>query len=172
MKGVIAKCLQELVVEQFGQDKWDAVISKVPDVPKIIVPIADIPDEKVLQLVGETCEVLGVSLQQAADAFGEYWVNVYSQKLYKRYYEKNKTARDFILYLDRIHEAMTENMPNAMPPRFEYEWKDDKTLLFNYSSHRDLIDFAVGLLKGVGKYYNTDLKIIKKSDKLLEITFP
>ncbi len=172
MKGIIVKCLQELVVEKFGQDKWDVIAAKVGDMPKTITPVSDIPDEKDMQALRATCEVLGISLQQVADAFGDYWVNVFSQKYYSIYYEKRKNAREFILYMDHVHDTMTQDMEHARPPRFKYEWKDDKTLIFHYTSHRDLIDLAAGLIKGVGKFYKEDLKVKKISDKELEVIFP
>ncbi|MEW6516574.1 MAG: heme NO-binding domain-containing protein [candidate division FCPU426 bacterium] len=172
MKGTIVKCLQELVVEKFGKDKWDAVLNKVEGMPKLIMPIADIPDAMVMQAVGATCEVLGITLQQAADAFGDYWVNVYAQKMYPEFFKNRKTAKEFILAMDAVHDVATKNMEHAHPPRFKYEWKDPKTLFFHYTSSRNLIDFAVGLLKGVARFYKENLKVTKLSDQIVEIIFP
>lgn len=172
MKGTILRCLKELVEEKFGVDKWRAVAAKVEGMPRVILPISDVPDAKVIEAVQATCDVLGITLQQAADAFGDYWVNVYSQKYYSSFYKNTDNARDFILSMDKVHEAMTSNLENAHPPKFSYAWKDDKTLILDYASNRGLIDFAVGLLKGVGIHYNTNLKITKLSDKQIEIIFP
>ena len=41
-----------------------------------------------------------------------------------------------------------------------------------YKSHRNLIDFLVGLVKGVGKFYKEDLKVSKLSNDKVEIVFP
>ncbi|MCD4812833.1 heme NO-binding domain-containing protein [bacterium] len=171
MKGTIVKCLQELVKEKFGQDKWDAVVAKVPDMPKVILSISDIDDSKAMKAIQATCEVLNITLEQAADAFGEYWMTVYAPKNYPVFFNKNKTAKDFILYMDRVHDTVTKSMENAHPPRFAYEWKDDKTLLFNYSSQRNIIVIAGGLIKGVGKYFNEEIKVTKLSESQLEIVF-
>ncbi len=62
-------------------------------------------------------------------------------------------------------------MENAHPPRFEYDWKDDKTLILKYKSQRGLIDILVGLIKGVGKYYKEDLKVSKISSDKVQIVF-
>ena len=172
MKGTIVRCLEELVVTQFGEDKWqksleDAGIKS----SRIFLPFEDVEDSVVMKLVTAVCKNLNISLSQAADAFGDYWVNVYSQKLYPQYYAKHKTARDFLLDMDAVHVAMTKTIKDAKPPRFEYEWKSEDTLIMHYNSHRGLIDFAVGLVKGVGKFYNETLRVTKLGSDKIEIVF-
>ncbi len=115
---------------------------------------------------------MNLSLEQATDAFGEYWVNVYAPKIYEMYYKGVKSAKDFLLKMDGVHKSVTQNMENAQPPSFEFNWKDDKTLIVKYISHRGLIDFYVGLARGVGIYFKEDIKVRKLTDKEVEIIFP
>lgn len=171
MKGVIALCLKEMVCKNFGQDKWDSACHGAGmKGNELILPLSDVDDKAVLTLVNEVCGVLGINLQQAADAFGDYWVNVYSQKMYKSYF-KNKTAREFLLDMDKVHIMVTKEMKNAHPPRFTFEWEDPNTLKMNYLSERGLVDFLVGLVKGVGKYYNEPLVVNKVSDSAVRVKF-
>lgn len=173
MKGVIAIALKEMVQEKFGRDKWEAALKKAGfDKEPIIRPISNVDDQTVLKIINSVCEVLNISLTQAADAFGDYWVNVYSQKLYGFYYEGVKTAKDFLLKMDSVHVAATKSIPDAHPPRFEYEWRGEKTLIMKYKSSRGLIDIMVGLIKGVGKFYKEDLKVTKLGSDKVEIVFP
>jgi hypothetical protein len=113
-----------------------------------------------------------MSPTQVADAFGEFWVMDYSQKLYKNYYTSSKNAKEFLLNMDELHKTITKNMANAHPPMFEYEWLDNNTLIMKYKSSRGLIDIMVGLIKGVAKYYNEDLKITKLGSDKVKIIFP
>ncbi len=76
-----------------------------------------------------------------------------------------------MLDLNNIHVIMTKTMDNAHPPKFEFEWKNDNTLLIHYSSERGLIDFAVGLTKGVGTFYNEDLKVTKLGPDTFQTVF-
>ena len=138
----------------------------------MILPISDIDDQVVMNVIKSTCDVLNLSLEQVADAFGDYWVNVYTQKIYRVHYLDCNTSKDFLLKMDYVHVMVTNNIPNARPPRFEYEWKDQKTLIMKYKSHRNLIDFLVGLIKGVGKFYKEDLKVTKLTNDKVEIVFP
>jgi len=173
MKGVIVLALKEMVSERFGKDKWEKALAKAGiDKEPIILPTSNVDDKIILAVVNSLCEVLGISLAQAADAFGDYWVNVYSQKIYRVHYIGVETAKDFLLKMDSIHVASTKGLPDATPPRFEYEWKNDKTLIMKYKSKRGLIDFVVGLIKGVGKFYKEDLKVTKLGDDRVEIVFP
>lgn len=172
MKGTIVKCLEELVESQFGKDKWeksleDAGLRKTT----MFITVSDVDDAQVMKVVGAVCDNLGISLAQAADAFGDYWVNTYSQKMYGQFFQKNKTAKDFMLDMDNVHVTMTKTMKDAKPPRFNFEWKDTKTLVVNYSSDRGLIDFAIGLTKGVGKYYKEQLNVFKLSPNKFQIDF-
>ncbi len=173
MKGVIVNCLKELVTEKFGKDKWEAALEKAGlEKKSTFLVTQDIDDGVVLKVVGSTCDVLNISLQQAADAFGEHWACSYAPNIYKSYYHGVKTAKDFLLKMDEVHRMTTESIPNARPPRFEYSWENDKTLIMKYKSHRGMVDFLVGLIKGVGKYFKESLKVSKLSADKVKIVFP
>lgn len=172
MKGTIVRCLEELVVERFGEDKWQKSLEEAGiKTSRIFLPFEDVDDSVVIKLITAVCNNLNISLSQAADAFGDYWVNVYSQNLYPQYYSTHKTAKDFLLDMDTVHVAMTKTVKNAHPPRFTYEWKDDNTLIMHYKSQRSLIDFVVGLAKGVGKFYHEDLQVTKLGSDNVQIVF-
>ena len=173
MKGVIVKCLEEMVKEKFGNDKWQEALEKAGlDRKSRFMVTSNIDDDRALKVVDSVCQVLDISLVQAADAFGDYWVNIFAPKIYSPYYRGMGSAREFLLEMDSVHVSVTKQIPNARPPRFEYEWKDDITLIMSYKSHRGLIDFLVGLIKGVGKYFKEDLKVTKLGNDKVRIVFP
>ena len=172
MKGVIADCLGKLVKDKFGVDKWEKSLENAGmNTKTVFIATQDIPDSDVMKLVGSVCKILNITLQQAADAFGDYWVNEYAKKVYFAYFSKSKTAKDFLLNMDKVHISVTQNVKNAKPPRFEYTWENDKTLIMKYLSSRGLIDFLVGLIKGVGKYFNENLTVSKVGSDRVKIVF-
>ena len=81
------------------------------------------------------------------------------------------SAKELILGMDKIHYQVTKILPNAHPPRFDYEEIDEKTLKVHYKSHRKMINFYIGLVKGVGKLFKTPLQVKKLSDEYVEIKF-
>lgn len=173
MKGTIVKCLKELVVNRFGADKWTAICQHSDFPPNQIINLsADIEDAKVMSLIGSTCSVLGITLEQAADAFGDYWVNDYAVVIYKHVYDKFSSCREFILGMDGVHVMVTKMVPNSSPPRFTYEFKDDKTLIMKYESNRGLIAILAGLVKGLGRYFKENLTVTRLDDKTLRVVFP
>jgi hypothetical protein len=172
VKGVIACCLKDLIVSLRGTEMWEKCLQDAGvDKKASFLPVSDVPDAQMMSVVGAVCKNMGLTVEQAADAFGDYWVNVYSQKMYKHFFARHKTARDFLLAMDQVHVVMTDSMKNAHPPRFTYEWKDGKTLIMHYASGRGLIDFLAGLAKGVGKYYKEQLQISKIGSDQVKIVF-
>jgi heme-NO-binding protein len=173
MKGVIVNCLKEVVTNKFGKDKWEAALVKAGvDRNVSFLASQDIDDATVLKVVGAVCAVLNISLAQAADAFGEHWVCSYAPKIYKAYFVGMKSSRDFLMKMDEIHRMTTQNIPNAHPPRFDYNWENEKTLIMTYKSQRGLLEFMRGLVVGVGKYFKEDLKVFKASNNSLRVVFP
>lgn len=172
MKGSIVKCLEELVCTKFSKDIWHKSLEDVGlKKDTVFFTVSDIHDSTVMKVFEAVCNNLNISLTQATDAFGDYWVNDYSRKVYHQYYTRNKTAKEFLLDMDNVHVAMTKTINNARPPRFKYEWIDDKTLIIHYNSKRGLIDLAIGLTKGVGKFYNENLTVTKLSPEKFQVIF-
>jgi len=123
MKGSIVQCLGDLVKSSFGNEKWEksletAGMSKT----SFFMPLQNVDDEKVMNIIGSVCKVASITPLQASDAFGDYWVNVYAPKLYSSYFKGTNSAKEFLLKMDAVHDSVTKNIPNAHPPRFGYEW--------------------------------------------------
>lgn len=172
MKGAIANCLKETIVSKFGQTKWNEIMSASgQNTDKIMLVTMDIDDTIILEMVKNSCNILNLTIEQIADYFGDHWMNSYALTMYKPYYGTNLTAKDFFIKLDDIHFKVTKNILNAHAPRFQCEWETEDVLILTYISPRGLIDFVVGLAKGVGKYFNQKLSVNKISSTKVEIVF-
>lgn len=165
--------MRELVVNRFGAEKW-VEICRLSDDPadQIINLSADVEDAKVMSLLGSTCTVLDFTLEQAADAFGDYLVKDDAVVIHKHVYDKFGSAREFIPGMDGVHVQVTSMIANASPPRFRYEFKDEKTLIMTYESQRGLIRVLAGLIKGHGRFFREDLGATRLDDRTLRIVFP
>jgi len=154
MKGTIGKCIEDLVVSKFGNAKWMECLKKANlSENRHFSTLEDVPDKDILALVHAVADVAKLTEAQVMDAFGEYWSTVYAPTVYKTYFTMAKSTREFLLSLDNIHVSMTKTIKNAHPPRFNYEWKDEKNLVMHYKSERGLAALMPGLIKGLGKYY-------------------
>lgn len=157
MKGTIVKCLEELVTEKFGAEKWRESLERagIPEWRTFTV-LGDVDEAEFMRIMQGVAGAALLSMEQAMDAFGEYWSTVYGPKVYGAYFSA-RSARELLLNLDHIHEVMTKSMESARPPRFRYEWRGDKLLIMHYESRRGLAALMPGLIRGLGKYYNEKL---------------
>jgi Haem-NO-binding len=174
MKATITNCLAELVEARFGKDKWAAILSDSglqSHASVFRLPTSDIPEDEISKVLASTCKVLRIDSQQAADAFGEYWCCTYAPRLYSVIVKRFKNAKEMILGLDCIHVMMTATIPNARPPRFDYNWENDSTLNVTYKSNRNMIYIYIGLVKGVGKFFKESLVVTKVSPQRVKIVF-
>ncbi len=172
MKGVVLNCAADLVTSKFGADKWKEILSECGlPAERVFLASDDVEDAKAVEILSNTAKVLGLTMQQVADAFGDYWVNDFAPKIYAHFYRKATDARSFLLNMAEVHEKTTKSMANARPPKFEYSWPEPDTLAMKYISHRGLIDVFVGLLKGVSHYYKEPMEVTKVSDDMVHIRF-
>jgi hypothetical protein len=173
VKGTVVVCLQQLVTAKYGEESWRRVLDEAGlDPTAIIMPLGDYEDATVLALVEGTCRVTGLTTAQALEAYGEYWVGHYGRRTYSQYYRGCSCAREFFERLRDIHLSVTRTTPDARPPSFRTEWPSEKVLRLHYASHRDLVDLAVPMARGVGKYFGEQLVVTKLGPRLLEIRFP
>ncbi len=172
MKGVILDCLKNMVTEKFGADKWQTIATKsgAKQADRILASV-DFDDKLAVSLIDSTCQTLNLTFEQVAYLFGEQWMNFYVSKIYAGYVSNVKSSKELFLKLDSIHSMVTKNMENSRPPKFTYEWINEKTLVMNYISKRNLIDLFVGLAKSVGKYYKETILVKKLSSTKVQINF-
>ncbi len=174
MKATITNCLAEMVETKFGKDKWAEIVRQAgmqAQSAALRQSSMDVPDDQVGKLLKTTCVVLGVTPEQAYDAFGEYWCCQYAPKVYWAILRRFKNAREMLLGMDAVHVDMTATIPNAQPPRFDYTWENDRVLLVDYKSKRGMLDVYIGVARGVGKYFNERLEVRKVSSTRARIEF-
>lgn len=159
MKGTIAKCLEGLVKSKGGEAAWKQVLTTagLPD-HTLFTTTSAVADADVGKLVASAAKTLGISEQDAIDAFGFHWSTVYAPGIYGVYFERAKSAKAFLLSLDDVHVAMTKKVPDAAPPRFRYEDKGNE-LVMHYASPRGMVGFMPGLIRGVAAYFKEKVEV-------------
>jgi hypothetical protein len=171
MKGTIVKCLEEAIKTKHGDAKWkDILVASGMGATTFFVTTSVVPDEDVLKLLRATASVLGITLEEAMDVFGDFWSTTYAPSIYGAYYKKAKTAREFLLNLDHVHVAMTKTA-GASPPRFRYEWRKSNHLVMHYDSPRGMVALMPGLIRGVGRYFRENLTVTVSANEV-NVVFP
>lgn len=172
MKGTMVKCLEGLVTERFGAEKWAESLEKA-GIPggRAFTMLGDVDETEFMQIMKAVASVASLSMAQMMEAFGEHWSTVHAPTVYAAYFSTAKSARELLLNLDHIHDVMTKSMKSARPPRFRYEWHGDKLLIMHYQSNRGLVALMPGLIRGVGKHFNEKLTV-RTVGNAVHVQFP
>jgi len=171
MKGSVISSWKDFITEKKGKKFWDEILEEAGLQHKVILASSDFEDEKAAKILGIAAKKMNIPVAKLANELGEYWVLVSTQKLYSSYYRKYKQLKDFILAMDNIHVEITNSVKNAKPPRFKYKWINESTLEMEYISHRKMMDYLLGALKGSSKYYDTPIRLRQIGTNKVVITF-
>lgn len=159
MYGLVNRAVEELVVSNFGEDKWEAIKAKAGIDVDAFISNQGYPDEITYKLVGAASEVLGITGEQVLIAFGEHWVLKTAAENYGPMMKSGgKTLKDFLVNLPNFHTRVAMIYPKLQPPRFTCSDVTDTSMKLHYHTHRPgLTMFVVGLVQGLGKLYNTPM---------------
>jgi hypothetical protein len=161
MYGLVNKAVVDLIGSKFGEETWNKIKRKADVDIDVFVSMDGYPDDITYRLVGAASEVLGITAEQVLETFGEYWVLYTASEGYGPLLNASGSSlREFLMNLDALHARVALQMPDLRPPRFRLVDIDDKTLLLEYHSTRvGLAPMVIGLLRGLGIRFNTEMKV-------------
>jgi hypothetical protein len=157
MYGLVNKAIEDLVISNFGEEKWELIRSKAGVEVDVFISNQGYPDELTYDLVSAASEILGLPAEQILIAFGEHWVTQTAAKSYGPMMKSGGASlKDFLVNLPNFHTRVAMIYPNLEPPRFQCTDVTDNGLSLHYHSHRPgLTAFVSGLIQGLGKLYAT-----------------
>ena len=102
-----------------------------------------------------------MSVGEVLTAFGEWWVIKTTQEKYPGLMESGgDNLKEFLLNLPEFHNRVMLIYPKLTPPEFKVSDVTENGLNLHYFSKREgLQEFVRGLLQGLGKMFNTEIKI-------------
>src|SRR5262245_58539495 len=170
MYGLVNTALQQLVTSRFGDEAWETIVRNAGVDVDVFVSMEAYPDGVTDALVGAATEVLGLSADEVLEAFGEHWVSYTAREGYG---ELLKLAGDslpaFLQNLDNLHTRVGLMFPHLKPPSF---WCTDigkESLRLHYrpgvDSREGLGPFVVGLVKGLGRRFKTEVAITQTAHR-------
>ncbi len=154
MKGVVFNILEDFVVDNFGDEKWEEIYEMCPlQTSEPFVGPKTYPDTDLFSIVSTTCSVLGVEPAFALRAFGKYAFPRLAGK-FPVFLEGFTEAKPFLLSVDGvIHVEVAKLMEGSVLPKFEYSGDNPDQLQIHYSSKRGLCHLMEGLLDGVAEHF-------------------
>lgn len=161
MYGIVNKVIKDYLVSHHGEEFWREVTKAIDIDENVFVLDQTHPDEITFALIARAAEVLNISERELNLALGEHWVletGLVNAGVIMR--SAADDLKGFLTVLPNIHARVMLAYPLARAPEFHCSDVSDRSMRLHYHSERDgLTDYMEGLLRGLGKFYETDIEI-------------
>lgn len=169
MYGIVNKALEELAISNYGIDVWENIKRRAGVDIDFFISNEPYDDEITYNLAQAASDELGISVNEVLIAFGEWWILYTGRKQYGYLMETGGASfQKFMIHLPMFHNRIMMIYPKISPPEFQVTDIKENSLNLHYFSKRiGLKYFVYGLISGLGKFYQTPVKIelIQDRDK-------
>ncbi len=161
MYGIVNKAIQDLVIANFGEEKWKAIREKSGIDVDFFISNEAYDDEITFQLAIAVSEEMNMSIGDVLIAFGEWWIIKTTKEKYSDLMESGgSNLKEFIINLPMFHNRVTLIYPKLSPPEFKVTDVTVTSLNLHYISNRiGFQEFVRGLIQGLAKRFETKVKI-------------
>lgn len=159
MKGIIFNLLEEIVLEEFGEETWLALIDD-SGASGTYTSLGNYPDRELLGLVASAAKALNLSEGDVLRWYGERAF----PKLAARYPSlvAGHASPDALLLSVNtlIHPEVRKLYPGAVCPHFDFGHAQEGTgTRLSYRSPRRLCSLVEGFLVGVAAHFETRVSV-------------
>lgn len=160
MYGMVNKAVEEMVCTKHGETVWEQIKARAGVDVEVFISTEGYPDDITYRLVQAASQITGTPAEEILQAFGEHWILQTARDGYGELLDAGgKNLPDFLINLPNFHARVSMVFPRLQPPRFKVAAITQNSLQLHYMTERlGLTPFVVGLLKGLGKKFNTPLK--------------
>ena len=161
MYGIVNKSIEELVRENFGDDKWDAVKKRSGIDVDFFISNEPYNDDITYKLAGAISDEMNVSVETVLNIFGEWWILKTTKEKYGGLMQAGgSNLKEFLTNLPLFHNHIMLLYPKLTPPEFKVSEVEDNSIHIHYYSKRPgLQEFVRGLLSGLSKLHETETSI-------------
>lgn len=161
MYGIVNQAIEDLVKANFGEEKWDKVKERSGIDDDFFISNEPYDDIITYKLAAAASEELGISVDKVLNAFGEWWILKTGKEKYGGLMEAGgNNLKEFLINLPIFHNRIMLIYPKLTPPEFKVDNLEENSIHVHYYSKREgLQEFVRGLLYGLGKMYNTVIKV-------------
>src|SRR5688572_1849446 len=151
--------LKKFIDDNYGDGTW----LKLNQAAGITVPDYDIhknyPASQMFSLIGAAADHSGFTENKLREKFGEHLVPDLLN-IYKAYINPSWKTFEMLENTELVmHKAVRKQENKANPPVLNVSRVHDKLLIIDYYSKRKLASLAIGIIKGIAKFYNESEKI-------------
>lgn len=161
MYGIVNKAIEDLVIANFGEEKWEAIKERSGVDIDFFISSEPYDDDVTFKLAVAVSEEMNMSVSDVLIAFGEWWViKTTTEKFPGLMDSGGDNLKDFLLNLPNFHNRVMLIYPKLTPPEFKVSDITENGLNLHYFSKRQgLQEFVRGLLQGLGKMFNSPVSL-------------
>ncbi|MGJ8690547.1 MAG: heme NO-binding domain-containing protein [Gammaproteobacteria bacterium] len=161
MHGIIHKALKDMVIKEFGIERWENIEAAVAPSSDVYISMQGYSDDVTYGLIGATSQELGESVETCLELFGQYWLLEAAPGSYADILDATSDQLiGFIANINSLHDRIISTFPKYVPPEFYIESLGSERYQVNYvSTRKGLCHFVIGLLKGLGIRFKRELVI-------------
>ncbi|HSH18824.1 MAG TPA: heme NO-binding domain-containing protein [Draconibacterium sp.] len=169
MYGIVNKAIEDLVISNFGEEKWEAIKERSGIDIDFFISNEPYDDDITYKLAGAVSAEMNMTVSDVLQAFGEWWILKTGKEKYGGLMEAGgHSLREFLINLPAFHSRVMLIYPKLTPPEFKISNIEEQSIHLHYFSKREgLQEFVRGLLSGLGKMYNTAviIELIQSRDQ-------
>ncbi|KZN53815.1 heme NO-binding domain-containing protein [Pseudoalteromonas luteoviolacea] len=159
MKGIVFRCLEELVIETKGMDVWEQLLEQHCPEDRVYVSAKSYPDEELVGLATSVSQALNLSMPETLKAFGTYLFG-FLAKRHRSIVQEFHSFEQLIVSIDEvIHNEVRKLYEEPNLPTIEATIQDDRTIHLIYRSPRKLCFCAEGLIYGCAEHFDKQIQI-------------
>jgi len=163
MHGIIFAELKRFVDEAHGPGVWDKLLIESRIGAKVYVAMDAYPDEEIVKLAATAAKLLGVTVQQIYESFGEFMVPMFVKR-YRHLLKPDWRTLDVIQHTEStIHKIIRINNPGAQPPQLRCARVSAREVLLTYDSPRRMCGIAKGICKGLARQFSEGIRLAEST---------
>jgi Haem-NO-binding len=160
MYGVIFDMLRSYVIERHGgRPTWDALLDQAGIGYKVYFPVAQYPDEEMVNLATTASKMLNLPVTAVLEDFGTF-VGPSLVTYYDMFVRPEWRTFDVLENASaKIHDAIHRHNPRRNPPELRTTRVDANRMKLTYQSERKLCFVAKGIILGLAHKYGERIDV-------------
>lgn len=157
MVGTIYLAFKNFVITQYDHEVMEKSFRSAHFSPDHFAVMGVYPADNLHNLLDSLSNEVNRDKKDLLEAFG-YFMAPKLHKMYLQHVDPTWKTREFLLNTeDVIHKVVRAKNPHANPARLRFTPIDSQKLRLDYDSKNNMLDFGIGIIKGLAEYYGENV---------------
>jgi hypothetical protein len=154
MHGSLFVLLKRFVESTYGHSMWVQLLGET-NIEQRTYQLQELyPTNEIFAIIGRLAERTDKLIPEVLEQYGEFLVPDLMQ-VYSKYVNPEWRTYEMLLHTEKaMHGAVRKEDNRANPPKLLVTKRGKKELIIDYYSKRRMAGVAIGIIKGIAKYFN------------------